>query len=112
VLVSIVQRNTALTAPQKTLLQDVSQRAARSFRRLDDVEWVITKEKLAVTVTVRFRAQSGVFRARATQPTFSKAVHEAAEKVLSQRTRTKRDVVDRRDDTTVKGRARRVPRRA
>jgi ribosome-associated translation inhibitor RaiA len=109
VLISIVQRHTALTAPQKALLQELSSRSEHNFKRLDDIEWVVTKEKLAVTVAVRLRAKSGVFRARATAATLSLAAHEALTRVLTQRRRTKRKKVDRRDDETVKGVARRKP---
>jgi ribosome-associated translation inhibitor RaiA len=111
VLISIVQRHTALTAPQKAMLQELSTRSEHNFRRLDDIEWVITKEKLQVTVAVRLRAQSGVFRSRASASNLSLAAHEALSRVLTQRRRAKRSVVDRRDDETRKGVGRRRPLR-
>ncbi len=109
-LISIVQRHTALSSSQKSLLEELSKRSERSFQRLDDIEWVVTKEKLHVTVAVRLRAKSGVFRARASAPTMPKAAHEALTRALTQRRRSKRDAVDRRDDDTVKGQGRRRPR--
>jgi ribosome-associated translation inhibitor RaiA len=111
VLISIVQRHTALTAAQKTVLQELSTRSEHHFKRLDDIEWVVTKERLEVTVAVRLRAKSGVYRARASATTLSLAAHEALERVLTQRRRAKRKKVDRRDDGTVKGVARRKPKR-
>ncbi len=110
-LVSIVQRHTALTAAQKAMLQELSTRSEKNFARLDDIEWVVTKEKLQVTVAVRLRARSGVFRARASAANLSLAAHEAIGRVLTQRRRTKRSVVDRRDDETRKGVGRRRPLR-
>jgi ribosome-associated translation inhibitor RaiA len=106
-LISIVQRHTALSAPQKAMLEELSTRSEHNFKRLDDIEWVVTKEKLSVTVSVRLRAKAGVFRARASAPTMSAAAHEALTRALNQRRRAKRDAVDRRDDDTIKGTARR-----
>ena len=78
-LISLVQRHTALSSSQQALLEELSTRSEHNFKRLDDIEWVVTKEKL-----------------------------EAITRALTQRRRAKRDAVDRRDDDTIKGTARRV----
>ena len=77
-LISLVQRHTALSSSQQALLEELSTRSEHNFKRLDDIEWVVTKEKL-----------------------------EAITRALTQRRRAKRDAVDRRDDDTIKGTARR-----
>jgi len=108
VLISLVQRHTARSSSQKALLEELSTRSEHNFKRLDDIEGVVTKEKLEVTVAVRLRAKLGVFRARGSAATLSAAAHEAITRALTQRRRAKRDAVDRRDDDTIKGTARRV----
>lgn len=111
-LVTIVQRQTTLTPAQKARLQELSARAQRSFQRLDEIEWTTSREGLEVRVSVRIRARSGVFRARGSGATFVQAAHSALERALTQRVRSKRARVDRRDDHSVKGAGgRRRPRR-
>jgi ribosome-associated translation inhibitor RaiA len=103
VLVSIVQRHTALPAAQKALLRELAARAARNFRQLDELEWVVTKERLTISVGVRLRSRGRFFRATATAPAFSAAAHQALERILTQSRRTKRARVDGRDDGTPRG---------
>lgn len=110
-LISIVQRHLAVSAPQKATLADLSLRAEHNFQRVDDIEWVVTKERASVTMAVRLRANAGTYRARATAVRFAEAAHEVMARVLTQRRRAKRELVDRRDDETRKGSGRRRPRR-
>lgn len=102
-IVSIVQRQAALSAAQKALLQELSARAAGNFQRMDEIEWTASRDGLNVAVQVRIRARAGVFRASGDGPTFPQAARNALERALKQRLRSKRARVDRRDDHSVKG---------
>lgn len=102
-LVSIIQRQMALSAAQKAQLQALSAKAAGNFQRMDDIEWTVAREGLEVRVAVRIIARSGVFRARGAGSTFARAAHDALERALKQRRQSKRARVDRRDDLSTKG---------
>jgi len=103
VLVSIVQRHTALSNAQKEKLSALSERAVRLFKQVVDVEWVVTQEKQEVTVALRLRSRAGAYRASAKAATFSVAAHDVVEKLTTQGRRTKRDRIDRRDDHSPRG---------
>jgi hypothetical protein len=112
VIISVVQRQTALTLAQKDLLQNLAQNARRYFRQLDEVEWTVTRERATVLVSIRVRARSGVFRARGAAASLPAAARDALERALRQRSQAKRARVDQRDDGTVKGSGGRRGRKA
>jgi hypothetical protein len=103
VLVSLVQRQDALTPAQKDLLRALAARAVHNFQRLDEVEWTVSREGASVNVRILIRARSGVYRAGGAARTLPAAAHEALERALAQRRQTKRARVDRRDDHSIKG---------
>ncbi len=88
-MVSAVYRNVDPSPAVKRALEATAGDLERFFRRILRIDWVLSIERGQATVACRVHAASGRFNSSARAKDLAQGVHEAAERILTQRLRKK-----------------------